>query len=329
MKRVNRNILILLLTLFLPKDVVAEAQQTKIPRIGFLTSFGLRSDRQIQSFQEGLRALGYEEEKNIVIEYRKPLGKPDEASELAAQLVQRKVDVLVATDPTAIRAAQQATKTIPIVMLTNQDPVSTGLVSDLARPGGNVTGVARLNRELSGKRLEILRDVVPQLSRIGVLSVRPTALGQGTGFQSYAAAADALRMQVHSLQVSRPQPDLEWAFQTAVKARLDAIIMVGHNVLRPYSQKFADLAIKMRLPSVCEAPEYVDAGCLMSYASNDTESFRRAAVMVDKILRGVKPADLPVEQPTKFELVINLKTTKQIGLIIPPNVLARADKVIQ
>ncbi len=182
---------------------------------------------------------------------------------------------------------------------------------------------------MSGKRLEILRDVVPQTSRIGVLSVRPTALGQGTGFQNYAAAADALRMQVHSLQVSRPQPDLEWAFQTAVKTRLNAIIMVGHNVLRPYSQKFADLAMKMRLASVCEAPEYVDAGCLMSYASDDTESFRRAAVMVDKILRGAKPADLPVEQPTKFELVINLKTAKQIDLTIPPNVLARADKVIR
>jgi putative ABC transport system substrate-binding protein len=294
-----------------------------------LTSFGLRSERQIQSFQEGLRALGYEEEKNIVIDYRKPVGKPGEASELAAQLVHRKVDVIVATDPTAIRAAKQATKTIPIVMLTNQDPVVAGLVEDLARPGGNVTGVARLNRELSGKRLEILRDAVPKVSRIGVLWVRATDLGQGTGFQNYASAAEALGMQVHSLQVSRPQPDLEGAFQTAVKARINAIAMVGHNVLGPYSQNFADLAMKSRLPSICEATEYVDAGCLMSYASDDFESFRRAAVMVDKILKGTKPADLPVEQPTRFEMAISLKTAKQIGLTIPQNVLARADKVIK
>jgi putative tryptophan/tyrosine transport system substrate-binding protein len=315
--------------LFWAVSLSAEAQQTKIPHIGFLTSFGLRSDHQIQSFQEGLRALGYEEEKNIVIEYRKPLGKPDEASELAAQLVHRKVDVLVATDPTAIRAAKQATKTIPIVMLTNQDPVTAGLVENLARPGGNVTGVARLNRELSGKRLEILRDAVPKISHIGVLWVRPTDLGQGTGYQNYASAAEALRMQVHSLQVNRPRPYLEGAFQTAIKARINAIAMVGHNVLRPYSVEFADLAMKNRLPSVCEATEYVDAGCLMSYASADSESFRRAAVMVDKILKGAKPADLPVEQPTKFELVVNLQTAKRIGVRIPPNVLARADKVIK
>ena len=307
-----------------------QAQQpTKVPRIGYLTSFGAPSQRQIDAFRQGLKDFGYIEGKNILIEYRHPEGNLGQAPDLVAELVQLKVDVIVATDPTAIRAAKQATKTIPIVMLTNQDPVATGLVDSLARPGGNVTGITRLTRELSGKRLELLKELVPRVLRVGVLWVRPTPLGLGTGFQNYEAAGDAVKIQLQSLQVSRPNPDLEGAFQAAAKGRVSALITVTNAVLSPHSKKIADLAIKNRLPSMCEVMHYVEAGCLMSYSTSDTEAYHRAATYVDKILKGAKPADLPVEQPTKFELVINLKTAKQIGVTIPQSLLYRADKVIK
>ena len=305
----------------------------KIPRIGYLASFGspttAPASRQLDAFRQALKDVGYIDGKNILIEYRHPKDNPEQAPELAAELVRLKVDVFVAVDPSAIRAAKQATKTIPIVMITNQDPVAAGFVDSLARPGGNATGLTRLTRELSGKRLEILKEVVPSISRVGVLWVRPTTLGTGTSFKNYEAAADALKIQLLSLQVRRPTPDLEGAFQTAVKDRVASLITVSNAVLSPHMKTIAELAAKHRLPSMCEAVQYVDAGCLMSYASDDIEIFRRATFYVDKILKGAKPADLPVEQPTKFEFVINLKAAKQIGLAIPPNVLARADRVIR
>jgi putative tryptophan/tyrosine transport system substrate-binding protein len=313
----------------------ADAQQegARIPRIGYLADFGSPdaspAKHQLIALRQGLRDLGYIEGKTIRLEYRYPKDNPEQTPELAADLMRLKVDILIAVDPTVIRAAKQATKTVPIVMVTNQDPVAAGFVNSLAVPGGNVTGITRLTRELSGKRLELLRDIVPSASRVGVLWVRPTSLGTGTAFKNYENAAQGLKLQLHSLPVKRPDPDIDGAFQGALKARANALVTVTNSVLRPHAKKIADLAIKNRLASICEASQYVDAGCLMSYAIDDTDSYRRVAIYVDKILKGAKPGDLPVEQPTKFELVINLKTAKQIGLTIPPHVLARAGKVIK
>ena len=311
--------------------VVAQAQQpTKIPRIGYLSSFGDASapGPQVEAFRRGLRDLGYIEGKNILIEYRYAEGNLDRAPGLVAELVQLKVDVLIVTFLAAIRAAKQATKTIPIVMETNQDPVATGIVDSLARPGGNITGLTRLGRELSGKRLELLTEVVPGISRVGVLW-DANAPGPIIGFKEYEAAARALKIQVQSLEVRGPKPDLEGAFQIAAKGRTTALIVITNPALSNYTTRIAELAIKNRLAVMYEASRYVEAGGLMFYSANEGENYRRAAVYVDKILKGAKPADLPVEQPTKFEFVINLKTAKQIGLTIPPDVLARATKIIR
>jgi ABC-type uncharacterized transport system substrate-binding protein len=242
--------------------------------------------------------------------------------------VQLKVDVLVAGSLTVIDTAKQATKTIPIVIVTIDDPVETGMVDSLARPGGNVTGVTRLSKELSGKRLELLKEAVLGMSRVGLLWDADNR-GAAISFKAYEDAAAALKIQLQSLEVRRANSDLAGAFQLAGKERLNAIIVVRNALLRGYRKRIADLAIKDRLPSMCEGSDFVEAGGFISYSANDAESFRRAAVYVDKILKGAKPADLPVEQPTKFELVINLKTAKQIGLTIPQSVLYRADKVIR
>jgi putative tryptophan/tyrosine transport system substrate-binding protein len=242
--------------------------------------------------------------------------------------VQLKVDVLVLSALPAIRAAEQATKTIPIVMVTTQDPVAIGLIDSLARPGGNITGLTRLTRELSGKRLELLKEMVPKISRVRVLWDADDR-GGAIGFKEYEAAARALKIQLQSLEIRGPNPDLEGAFQAATKGRVNALITITNPLLARYPKRIADLAIKNRLPSMYERAEYVEAGGLVSYSTNDPEAFRRAATYVDRILKGAKPADLPVEQPTKFEFIVNLKTAKQIGLAIPPNVLARADKVIK
>ena len=315
----------LLLTICLP---IQAQQPERIPRIGYLPSAGAPIPRQLKAFKEGLRDLGYVEGKTIVIESRSSDGRV-EPPDFVKELLQNKVDILIAVDPTSIRAAKQATKNIPIVIVTNQDPVATGLVDNMARPGGNVTGIARLTRELSGKRLEILKEIIPSISRVGVLWVRPTALGIGTAFQNYKPTADALKIQLQSLPVTRPNPDLENAFQEAVQRRIQALITVSHAVLGPRMKQISDLAVKNQLPVMCEARQYVDAGCVMSYSTDDLEVFRRLASYVDKILKGAKPGNLPVEQPTKFELAINLSTAKQIGFSVPPNVLARADRVIR
>jgi putative tryptophan/tyrosine transport system substrate-binding protein len=264
-------------------------------------------------------------QKNVLVEYRYIEGKSERIPSLVAELVQLKVDVLVVTNPPSIRTAKQATKTIPVVMVTTGDPVATGLIDSLARPGGNITGLTRLTRELSGKRLELLKEVLPAISRVGVLWTQ----GPSTNFKEYEPAAHALKIPLQSLEVRGPNPDLEGAFRQAVKGRANALITITTATLSPYRKEIAHLAIVNRLPSMYERSDYVQAGGLMSYSADDLESFRRAAVYVDKILKGAKPSDLPVEQPTKFEFVINLKTAKQIGLTIPPNVLARADKVIK
>jgi putative ABC transport system substrate-binding protein len=274
--------------------------------------------------------LGYTERKNILIEYRSYETKRELIPPLVNEFLQTNVDALVVGAPPAIRAARQATKTIPIIMVTNQDPVAAGYVESLARPGGNITGITNMTRELGGKRLELLRDVVPKLSRVGILwNADAIEIGFGRGFQDYEAKAKALKIPLESLPIRAANLDFEGAFRTAAQARVTAVITLSHIVLSPYRKEIAGLAIKHRLPSMGEIEEYAEAGGLMSYAAEDDESYRRAAWYVDRILKGAKPAELPVEQPTKFEMVINLKTAKQIGVTITPNVLARADKVIK
>jgi putative tryptophan/tyrosine transport system substrate-binding protein len=323
---------ILIVVVQLAVGVTVEAQRPgKVPRIGFVSARAdptpTTPDSSADALRQGLRNLGYIEGKNLVIEYRYFEGKVDRIPSLVAELLQLKLDVLVSVNTLAIRAFKQATKTLPIVIVINDDPVTTGIVNSLARPGGNVTGLTRLTRELSGKRLELLKEAVPKLSRVGVLDDASTDIQ--ASFQDFETAARALKIQLQSLEVRGPNPDLEGAFQAAASGRVNALVTVRTALLINYRKQIADLAIKNRLPSIQEGNDFVEAGGLMSYSANDTEVFRRAAYYVDRILKGTKPADLPVEQPTKFEFVINLKTAKQIGLTIPPNVLARADKVIK
>jgi putative ABC transport system substrate-binding protein len=305
-------------------------QPKKVPRIGYVSNSGDANNPGpfVQAFRQGLRDFGYIEGKNILVEFRSAEGKLDRIPGFVAELVQRNVAVLIATNLPAIRAAKEATKSIPIVILTVQDPVAIGLVDSLARPGGNITGLTTLARDLSGKRLELLKEAVSGMSRVGVLW-DANAPGPVIGFKEYEAAARALKVQLQSLEVRGPNPDLEGAFQAAANGRVNALITIRNPVLSRYRKQIAELAIKNRLALMYEASDWVEAGGLVSYAANDAENYRRLATYVDKILKGTKPADLPIEQPTKFEFVINLKTAKQIGLTIPPNVLVRADRVIR
>jgi ABC-type uncharacterized transport system substrate-binding protein len=327
----SKSLFWLLTTVWLITVSIAEAQQPgKIPRIGYVSASGDSNTPgpQVEAFRQGLRDLGYIEAKNILIEYRYVEGKLDRVPSLVAELVQLRVDILVTTFTLATRAAKQATETIPIVMVVLVDPVATGFVGSLARPGGNITGLTTLSRELGGKRLELLNEAVPGISRIAVIWDADSATG-AIAFKEYEAAARALKIQLQPLEVRGPNPDLDGAFQVATKARVVALIIITNPVLLHHAKQIADLAIKNRLPSMHEGSRYIEAGGLMSYSANDVDQYRRAATYVDKILKGTKPSELPVEQPTKFELVINLKTAKQIGLTIPQSVLYRADKVIK
>jgi ABC-type uncharacterized transport system substrate-binding protein len=303
----------------------AEAQQAKkVPRIGFVSG---SPGPDVKGFQKGLRELSYIEGKNILVEYRYYEGITERSPSLVAELVQFKVDVLVVSQLAAIQAAKQATRTIPIVMVTTADPVAIGLIDSLARPGGNVTGITLLTRELNGKRLELLKEMIPTISRVGVLM--PDTVAAGIRFKEYEASARAVKIALQSLKIKNQNPDFDSLFQTAAKEGVSGLIIVRSGLLIGNRKQIADLAIKNRLPSMSELGDMVEAGALASYSTNEGESFRRAAVFVDKILKGIKPADLPVEQPTKFEFIVNLKTAKQIGLTIPPNVLARADRIIR
>ncbi|HEY8186979.1 MAG TPA: ABC transporter substrate-binding protein [Pyrinomonadaceae bacterium] len=325
----NRKLLWLLTVFFVASGSLAEAQQpAKIPRIGYVSGTGDASNQgpYVDALRQGLRDLGYIEGKNLVIDYRGAEGKLDRIPSLVNDLVQLNVDVLVVPIPSAIHAAKHATKTIPIVMVTGLDPVADGLVHTFAHPGGNITGLATLSAQLSGKRLELLKEVVPRLSRVGVL--RDVDERSGV-FKEYEAAANALKIQIQLLEVRGLNPDLEGAFQTAVKGRAGALITVTNANLFLQQKRIANLAIKNRLPSLYQGSSWVESGGLMSYSTDDLAIYRRAAVYVDKILKGAKPADLPVEQPTKFEFVINLKTAKALNLTIPQSVLFRADKVIK
>ena len=309
---------------------MAEAQQSgKVPRIGFLSGSPPSSLKaSTEAFRQGLRDLGYVEGKNIVIEWRSAEGKRDRLPALAADLVRLKVDLIVTAGPLVTRAAKEATSTIPIVMAQDPDPVGNGFVASLARPGGNITGLSRLAPELSGKQLELLKEIVPKLSRVAVIgtSTRP---GNAQTLREVELAAGAFGVQLQYLDILSPK-DIETAFQAAVRERADgALWFVTGSIGNPHRKKIADLAVSSRLPVIYFQRADVEAGGLMSYGVNEVDLYRRAATYVDKILKGTKPADLPVEQPTKFEMVFNLKAAKQIGLTIPPNVLARADKVIR
>jgi putative ABC transport system substrate-binding protein len=305
----------------------AQAEQAKkIPRIGILLgATSSATSGRVKAFREGMRELGYLEGKNIVIEPRYADGKFDRLPDLAAELVHLKVDVIVSGGQTPTRAAKEATNTIPIVMAQDNDPVGNGFVASLARPGGNITGLATLAPELSGKQLELLKEIVPKLSRVAVLG---NSTFPGTALKEVQLAAKALGVKLQYLDVLDPK-DIETAFREAGKERADAVLTLTNAILFSHRAQLADLAVKNRLPSMYYRREYVEDGGLMSYATSYTDLNRRAATYVDKILKGAKPADLPVQQATKFELVINLKTANQIGLTIPPNVLARADRVIR
>jgi putative ABC transport system substrate-binding protein len=309
-------------------SVPTEAQQpTKILRIGFLAaaSQSALSDR-IEAFRLGLRALGYLEGKNIVIEWRYAEGKLDRLPGLAAELVRLKVEVIV-TAGTATRPAKEATVTIPIVMMNDSDPVGSGFVASLARPGGNITGFSTLAPELSGKQLELLKEIVPRLSRVAVFgtSTRP---GNAQALREVELAAAALKVKLQYLDVLGSK-DIETAFRAASKGRAEAALVLASPIFIIQRTQIADLAVKSRLPAIYDRREFVDDGGLMSYGTNFTDLARRAATYVDKILKGRTPADLPVEQPMRFEFIINLNAAKAIGLTIPPNVLVRADKVIR
>jgi putative ABC transport system substrate-binding protein len=306
----------------------AEAQQAKIPRIGFVSGAGDPSNPgpTVEAFRQGLRDRGHIEGKNIVVEYRYAEGKQDRVSSLVTELVQLKVDVLVSSSQPGTRAAQRATKTIPIVMVASFDPVATGIISSLARPGGNITGVSRLQRELAGKRLELLKETSPRITRVGVLW-NSNSPGPHQAFKEYEVVAPALKIQLRSLEVRSPNTDFEEVFRAATKEQVNALITARNSVLDRFRDRIADLAIRMRMPSMCDINRYVEAGCLMSYSAHEQEGYRRAAIYVDKILKGAKPIDLPVEQALKFEFVINLKTAKQIGLTLSPEFLSRANQV--
>jgi putative ABC transport system substrate-binding protein len=316
--------------LLLALCVPAEAQEpAKVPRIGFLTGdlLSAMSDRR-EAFRQGLREHGYIDGQNIVIEWRSWEGKQDRRPALAVELVHLKSDVIVAVGSGDIRAAKEATAAIPIVMVQGGDAVGSGFVASLARPGGNITGLATLRPELTGKRLEFLKETVPKLSRVAVLA-NPTEQDYLEIQKELERAAGAFRVKLQYLEI-RQAKDIETAFREANKGRADAVLFrVPGPFVTSHRPQIAALTAKSRLPVIYERAAEVEAGGLMSYGVVNTDMYRRAATYVDKILKGRKPADLPVEQPTKFEFIVNLKAAKAIGLTIPPNVLARADKVIR
>jgi putative ABC transport system substrate-binding protein len=320
----NLNFAILLCALLLALCLPAEAQQTKkVPRIGFLSA----APSIDPAFFEGLRDLGYVDGKNIVIELRSAQGKLDRLPELAAELVSLKMDIIVTQGTPSAQAAKKATNTIPIVMATSGDAVGTGLVASLARPGGNVTGLSILATDLDTKWLELLKEAAPGISRVAWLA-NPAIVPEMMSLKNLQSVGPTLGVTVQLAEMRGPET-FESSFAAVVRDRFHAVIVTPNSSYIPHRQQLVLLAIKHRLPAMYGWREFPEAGGLMSYGVIFPDLFRRAAVYVDKILKGTKPADLPVEQPMKFELVINLKAAKQIGLTIPPNLLARADKVIR
>jgi putative ABC transport system substrate-binding protein len=320
----------LLATVLLSTASPLHAQQTgKILRIGFLDRSTGGSAVYVDAFRQELIKLGWIERKNIIIEYRFAEGKTDRLPELAVELVRLKVDLIVTTGRVPALAAKSATTTIPIVMMANPDPVGEGLVASLARPGGNVTGFSGLAIELSTKRLEILRDAIPKLTRVAVLRQVTRLVPGDLPMKDLRAAAPLLKLKLEEIETEADAKGLERAFRSAKQKQVGAIMTGGGRLFFAERKRIVELAGKYRFPAIYPQKEFVDEGGLMSYGADDVDLYRSAAVYVDKILKGAKPADLPVQQATKFEFVINLKAAKQIGLTIPPDVLARANRVIR
>jgi len=322
-----------LVTIFvLVSFCLADAQQTTnpIPRIGIVSSTGAlgKPSPLFEAFQQGLRDLGYVEGKNIFIERRYAEGKLDRTPKLINELVQQKVDVIVAANNVGIRAAKEATKTIPIVMISSVDPVAAGYVESFAHPGGNITGLAWLNRDISAKRVELLKEMLPKLSR-AVILWDVAGPGPAVAVKEYEAAAKAFKLELRSLKIRGDHLDLPGSFRDAKTARADALIVVANPLMREHAEQVFELATKNRLPSMTEDGRYVDAGGLICYGASLAGLHRRAAGYVVEILKGAKPGDLPVRLPTKFEIFINLKTAQQIGVTIPQQILVQADKVIK
>ena len=327
----NKRLLWIVTLLLFAASTFAQAQQpAKIPRVGILF-IGGRDQPHLEAFKQGLRERGYTEGKNIVLEYRYAEGKVDRLPSLAAELVQLKVDVIVTTSGNSARAATEATKTIPIVLTTGADPVKTGLAESLAKPGGNVTGFSIIEEDLSGKRVEILKETFPKMTRVAYLWTPVAVAYPASGNLSYdqvQKATKAVGVQLLSYKVSS-LAEIEKAFADMPKVRPDALLVLQSPLMTLNSKKIVELALKQRLAGMYPTRQFAEEGGLMAYGPLIGDLYRRAAIYVDKILKGAKPAELPIEQPTKFELVINLKTAKQIGLTIPPNILARADRVIR
>jgi putative ABC transport system substrate-binding protein len=309
-----------------------EAQQTTkaVPRIGFISSTGTIENPSplLEAFRKGLRDLDYVDGKNVLIESRYAEGRLDRMSPFVHEFVQQKVDVIMGVNNVVIRAAKEATKTIPIVMVSSVDPVAAGYVESFAHPGGNITGLAWLNRDISAKRLELLKELLPKLSR-GAILWDADGPGPAVAFKEYTAAARGFKVDLRSLEVRGPNPDFTEAFQAAKNARAEALIVVGNPLMSQHLKSIFHLATKHRLASMTEEDRYVDAGGLISYGANFADLYRRAAGYVVEILKGAKPGDLPVKLPSKFEIFVNLKTAEQIGVLIPQHVLVQADKVIK
>lgn len=319
----------LLTAVLLAAVPLAQAQQpANVPRIGYLSggSFPALAAR-VDAFRQGLRDLGYVEGKNIVIDWREANGNFDRARELAAEFVRLKVDVLVSPGPAVTRVLREVTSTIPIVMAQDTDPVGSGFAVSLARPGGNITGLATLAPETGGKQMELLKEISPKITRVAIIgnSANP---GDAQALRETVIAAGSIEVFLRYLDVPDVK-NIETIFQTAAKGRADALLVLGNPILNARRKQIVDLAAKHRLPATYGRPEFVEAGGLLYYGTNYNDLSRRAATFVDKILKGARPTDLPIEQPTKFEFIINLKAAKQIGLTIPHRVLARADKVIR
>jgi putative ABC transport system substrate-binding protein len=319
----------LIVTLSLLAPLAAGAQGPgKIPRIGYAMSRAASEDQRVlDAARQGLRELGYVEGQNIALEVRWAEGRYERFPELVAELVRLKVDVLVAATTPGALAAKNATRTIPVVMLAVGDPVGSGLVASLARPGGNLTGLSLLNTEVHGKRLELLKQALPGISRVAVLT-NPGNPIHAVFWKETHAAAQTLGVQLQPVKLRGPE-DFDEALAATARGRAEALLAFDDSLTLAYRTRLVPLVAKARLPAMYGFREFPEAGGLMSYGTNNLDQYRRAATFVDKILKGAKPADLPVEQPTKFELVVNLKAAKALGLAIPPSVLARADDVIE
>ena len=327
-----RKVLLLTLLLLLISPILSNAQipAKTPPKVGVISTIGTPDSPSptYEAFKLGLQELGYTEGKNIVFERRYAEGRLDRMAPFVQEFVQQKVDIILGVNNVIIRAAKEATKTIPIVMISSVDPVAAGYVESFARPGGNITGLAWLNRDISAKRIELLKELLPKLSRIAVLW-DADAPGPAVAFKEYNTAASAFKLELRSLEVRGPTPDLAGALQTAKNAKTDAVIVVGNPMMSQNLKSLFPLITKHRLPSMAEEDRYVEAGGLISYGASLSDLYRRAAEYTVEILKGAKPAELPVKLASRFEIFVNLKTAQQLGIVIPQHVLIQADKVIK